>query len=172
MNLTLPKSLILLVTLLTFSYLLGGCALFKDNPTGPPPTFEPNEKVFRASFDEVWKAVQLSLQKYPIKKNIYEDGVIETDFVTGYQAWQPPHKEKTPQGWKYQIVVRVIKGNAGKHPAQKVSVAKNIVFKKDFFTDEEQLPSDGLEEQVLMYRIEREVFIDQALKRAAKAPSK
>jgi hypothetical protein len=49
-----------------------------------------------------------------------------------------------------------------------VNIAKLIERKRDFFSDPEILPSDGIEEKVIFYRMERELIIDEALKKALK----
>lgn len=41
---------------------------------------------------------------------------------------------------------------------------------KDFFSDVEILDSDGLEEKTLFYRMERELLIEEAIKKLTNEP--
>lgn len=149
-------------------FILSGCALFKDN-SGPPLSFSPREKIYKASFDEVWRATQLALQNYPMRVNNVDLGILETDFIKSYNAWSPAHlPESKNGGLSYKLNVKVIKGKVSSQPVQKVSIGKEIYLKKDFFSDEKQQASDGLEEQALLYRIEREITIERGLQKAQK----
>jgi hypothetical protein len=49
----------------------------------------------------------------------------------------------------------------------RVTIEKKIETFKDFISETQIVPSDGLEEQTLFYRMERELIIGAALKRAA-----
>ncbi|MCB0362431.1 MAG: hypothetical protein KDD35_06905 [Bdellovibrionales bacterium] len=148
--------------------IISGCALFADNKE-PPPSFGPREQVYYAEFDQVWRATQIALSKYPIKINNLDLGILETDTVKGYKAWMPPHKSSASGGLSYNINVRVVKGGVENRPAVRVTIIKEIELKRDFFAEVQRLPSDGLEERSLLYRIGRELQIDRALKKAQDA---
>jgi hypothetical protein len=45
---------------------------------------------------------------------------------------------------------------------------KQIRTQKSFFNDSREFESDGIEEAVIFYRIEREIMIEDAIKREAK----
>lgn len=165
-----PRSktlLISLVTLLIFNSFAAGCALFKDN-SGPAPTYGPRSQVFYADFDAVWRATQIAVTAYPIRVNNYDLGVIETEEIDGYKAWTPPHREPRPDGRSYKLNIKVVKGKINGREANKVSVLKEAFKQRDFFSEAENLTSDGLEEKSILYRIERELTIDRALQRSLK----
>jgi hypothetical protein len=46
-----------------------------------------------------------------------------------------------------------------------VTIRKEIVLNRDFFAQPESKPSDGMEEDIILYRVARELSIDKALKR-------
>jgi hypothetical protein len=48
-----------------------------------------------------------------------------------------------------------------------VTVGKKIERQRDFFDDGQTLESDGWEENVILYRIERELAVDVALTKGA-----
>lgn len=127
-------------------------------------SYSPKERVYFRPYDEVWRATQLAFSHYPIKMNNMDLGIIETDFVKGDQIWSPPHKrEKNYTGLKYTITARIIAGKSKKRKGTKVSIFKKVEKQRDFFAKVEKLPSDGLEEMSLLYRIGRELKIERAL---------
>ncbi len=124
----------------------------------------PKTKTFSTSFLNTWKACLIVLGKYPLKSYDEESGVIETDFIRGEDVWVAPHRKKYIQGgFKYKLNLRVIKGKQGAKPVTKVIVLKQPELQKDFFADSEKIQTDGLEELSLLYRIERELALEEAL---------
>lgn len=156
-------------TLWIFSLvLLSGCASL----TSPPKTESapPLEQVFEESYETMWRAVQFALKKYPMKVADIEAGVFETQDVRGDLAWRSPQVgEAKTGGQRYRISIKILKGkNSEGKEATKVIILKRAEVQRDFFSDFEKLPSDGLEEKSIMYRIERELFIEKGLKKVKK----
>ena len=148
-----------------------GCSLMKnlERPKYPPPKIGPRQKVYYFEFDKVWRATQIALQHYPMRINNMDKGILETEILKGGQAWNPPHNPGQIRGGKrYHLKLRVVKGKVQGRSAIKVVIKKDIEHQSDFFADTKKLPSDGLEERVLLYRIKRELEIDRALQRALK----
>lgn len=167
-----------LISKLLFSLFIltqvAACALFEERG-GPPTSFAPREQVFYASFDEVWQSVNLVLQPYPLRISNMDQGMIETDAIRGYRIWVPPYKSDTAaSGETYRLVVRVIKGKPiDSRPATKITIVKEAQLQIDFFSDPRTIPSDGLEEKAILYRIGREIQIARTLARSQKKkPSK
>lgn len=154
---------------LLFSALsLSACALFEERG-GPPSFYGPREQVFYASFEEVWRAVNLVLQPYPLRISNMDQGTLETDNIRGYKVWGPPHKSDTASnGESYRMTVRVVKGALEKRQATKVTVLKDIETQVDFFSEPKAIASDGLEEKMILYRISREIQVERALAKAQK----
>lgn len=124
----------------------------------------PKSRTFASPFQDVWKASLLVLGKYSIKSYDEDSGIIETDFIRGEDAWISPHRKKyVPGGFRYKLNLRVIKGRTGAQKATKVILLKTPELQKDFFSDSEAVQTDGLEELSILYRIERELALDQAL---------
>jgi hypothetical protein len=166
------QSLISAGILLTLINLSGitGCALMQS--TNPPPeTMDPVEQVYTAKFDAVWLATQKALAAYPIRLNDMDVRILETESITTDKYWNPPHLSKLTSGDEYRLIVRVIEGDIDGAQAQKVSVSKIVHRKKDFFSNKQQIPSSGLEEKALLYRIQRELTIEKALEKAQKKSS-
>ncbi|MCB0419515.1 MAG: hypothetical protein KDD61_00870 [Bdellovibrionales bacterium] len=152
---------------ISFGLLLTGCVL---TPTeSHSKSYSPKEKVYFQPYDEVWRATQLAFAHYPIKMNNMDLGIIETDHVKGDQIWSAPHSRKeSTMGVKYQITARIIAGTSKHKKGTKVSIFKKVEKQRDFFAQVEKLPSDGLEEMSLLYRIDRELKIEHALQKLQK----
>jgi hypothetical protein len=58
------------------------------------------------------------------------------------------------------------KGKTEGRESTRVTIDKRMEILRDFFSEPETIESDGLEEKMIFYRIERELIIQDALKRA------
>jgi hypothetical protein len=140
-----------------------GCVSTTSNYDG----YSPLSHVYNEDFDLVWRAAQIALQKYPIRVNNIDKGELETEWIANNEIWSAPQDLKTSRtGTQYRLTIRTIKGRIQNESAIKVTIQKFIEKKRDFFAEVEKPPSDGLEEKVLLYRIEREIQIERALQLA------
>lgn len=147
---------------------LSSCALFEERG-GPPKYYGPREQVYFANFEEVWRSVNLVLQPYPLRVSNMDQGVLETDMIRGNRVWSLPYKtESMMNGESYRLTIRVIKGALEAKSATKVTIVKESSLQRDFFSDPRPLPSDGMEEKTVLYRIGREIQIERALAKAQK----
>lgn len=164
---TLQKAAGPIFGLLLFSFLVTACA---DKPIIPHKSViaqASQQRIYYYPYDNVWRATQLAL-KYPIAVNNMDNGVIETDNIRAVDGFQSPTSDKDPSsGIQYKITITLAKGRYEGREVVRVNIHKKIERHRDFFSDAEELDSDGLEEQVLFYRIERELIIEDALKKAA-----
>ncbi len=130
------------------------------------------QKVYFASYDNVWRAAQLSL-KYPLAQNNMDHGILETEWIKGFDGFKPPHQKlKDLSGVKYKITLTLVKGGIEEKGAVRVNINKQIEKNKNFFAESEPVQTDGLEEKVIFYRIERELLIEDALKKAFEKEAK
>ena len=124
--------------------------------------------IFNAQYDEVWRAAHATL-KYTIAAENQDFGVIETDFIKAVDGWLPPFRNK-PQypAARYKLILTFAKGLKNKNGLDtvRVTIEKKIEIYKDFVSEVKIVPSDGLEESMIFYRMEREIIIDQAIKKA------
>jgi hypothetical protein len=141
----------------------------KAVPTGKRMRKIMGQKVYYAPFDSVWRAAQVAL-RYPISINNMDNGVLETDFIKADDGFMPPTGSKAiSSGVRYKINMILSKGRISGKQGVRVSIKKVIEKKRDFFAEPESQQSDGLEELVLFYRIERELAVDEALRKASGA---
>lgn len=151
-----------LATLSIFSLITGCAALSPKEPQ------ESYSAVFQANYDELWRALQKSISRYPIRLNNADTGQLETDLIKPAQMWQPAHeKREFSPGERYFIKVSTTRGEMrGKTESVRLTIEKVMTIERDFFAGEQKKYSDGLEEKSILYRIQRELTMEQSLKNA------
>lgn len=148
--------------------LLSGCSLFDKPPETGQRLIKKSSKqrIFFAPFDHVWRAAHTVL-KYTIATENPDTGVIETEYIKGVEGWLPPDRARPPNtGLRYKIVMVMARGKTDGRESTRLTIEKRVEVLRDFFSEPESFESDGLEEEVLFYRIERELVIAEALKKA------
>ena len=134
---------------------------------GPP--MEPPTQAFSAKYDEVWRAAHLAMIKYKLRIDNSETGILETEQIKEDEVYNPPFPtvSKRP-GFRYKIQLKMLKGTIEGKRSTKVTIVKTLENVKNFVDEAEAVISDGLEEQAILYRIERELIIEQGLQRSQK----
>lgn len=123
-------------------------------------------RVYYYPFDKVWRALHGALPYTTAGEN-QEMGYLETDYVKGIDGWLSPEVDRPKaSGLRYKLIFNIVKGTVDGKEATRVSIEKKIEIMRDFFSDPETMISDGLEEKIIFYRIERELLINEALKKS------
>ena len=122
--------------------------------------------VFNASYDIVWQAALLALKTYPIKSENLEAGQIETQVIRGYTSWTPPAGFiRNLKNRYYKIKIFLEKGAISrKENAVKIHLIKEEFINKDFIQQNIPVTSNGLEEEIILYRIHREILLQKEKK--------
>jgi len=124
------------------------------------------ERLYKANFEETWRAVQQSIIAYPLKVNNMDVGQIQTTPVRGVTQYKPPHLDKNNLGGnRYTLTINVLKESTN---VTKVTISKDMVLHRDFISTPEAQSSDGFEESVLLYRVGREIDIERAIVKESK----
>jgi uncharacterized protein YceK len=155
--------------LVMLSFAVGGCASLTSRQKSADKLVKKvaTQKVFYYPYESVWRAAQLAL-KYPFAVNNMDSGLLETESIRGLDGWLAPEVNRDPSaGLKYKIMLNLVKGNVNSKETVRVTLTKKIEIQRDFFSESSQVPTDGLEESVIFYRIERELIIEEALKKVA-----
>ena len=149
---------------------LCGCTTASDRLAKRLKPGEPVVDVYNAKYEEVEAALKRAMVRYPQRVDNTESGIFETDYVKGDARFRAPHVEGDDytSGYRYRIIVRLVRGNKDGRSAVKVVVLKQIELARDFFANSETVLSDGFEERVILYRINREIKIERALLKASK----
>ena len=128
---------------------LTSCSLFSKSSEQDASLLGPVTKTYASAYNNV------------------DAGQIETEDIKGLDVWSPPHKAKVKQpGLRYNFKVVLIRGEKLGKPATEVIIEKHLRIAKNFFATDKRLPSDGLEEESIHYRIQRELTIERALDKA------
>ena len=163
------KFLVAALSLVVFS----GCTTASDKLEKKLKVGEPLSRVFYAKYEEVEGAIKQAMIRYPQRVDNTEAGIFETDFVKGEARFRSPvAKTDYSPGYRYRILVRLVRGKNDEKPAVKVLVTKVSEIARDFFATPEQVPSDGLEESVILYRVGREIALGKAMVRATEKDNK
>ncbi len=115
---------------------------------------------FDADKDAMWRATLIALSKYPLDATKYDQGLIKTDTLTEGDYWRPVFRNLNNEHL-YTLEVQVFESSTG----TRVVVEKNLKRKSGFNRNEKELQTLGIEEDMILYRIQRELNIDRAVKR-------
>ena len=123
-----------------------------------------NTEVFTASRSKVWEALIQVFSPYKLALSDEEQGLLQTKLITGSKVWTPAHDEnKNTTGISYHLRAKLIYDK----PHATVIISKKIKQKKGFLFDSKTIPSDLMEERLLLYRLGRELRIKKLIKRYA-----
>ena len=146
--------------LLVIAFFLPHCATQQE----VPEIMHPVSKMFPGDYQKVWRAAMLALEDYPIEEENNEKGYLKTEPIDVETVWKFPFaRNQDLKAAKYTLHVWLRKGYLKDQPTVKVQIVKKIMVQKGFMDEPERVPSNGLEEQGLLYRIMREINIEQAL---------
>ncbi len=156
-----PRRAFLMVLLVGLS--LVGCAT--KRPEEPFYT-----RIYAGSYDEIWVATLKALNDYPLKLSNKDAGKIQSEVVNGpYNdlLFANPEGIELPERFRYSLRLNFARFVSEEdRPTVRVRVVKDLERFIDFYTGWSAFPSDGIEERVLLYRIEHLLKMDQLMARA------
>lgn len=158
------------LSLILIGLFVSGCGTQVLQPETPEAIIERSsqQRIYYAPYDEVWKAAHAVI-KYTIAAENQDFGVIETDYIKAVDGWLPPFRTR-PQypSSRYKLVISFARGKKSEAAESvRVTIEKKIEVFKDFISEVKTVSSDGLEEKVIFYRIERELIIAKAIRKAS-----
>ena len=146
---------------LVASFFLVSCA------TSGPRSEPYYTRLFNGNFDEVWTSALKALNDYPLKLSNKDAGKIQSEIVNGpYNDLLFTHPEtlELPERFRYSIRLNFAKlATEERQPVTRVRIIKELEKFNDFYTGWANLPSDGIEERVLLYRIEHILQMEKTL---------
>ena len=104
------------------------------------PIKEPESRTFVDGYENVWRALQLSLRKYPVHINNIDSRILETEYSNGDKLFSDPAEIQPRPGSRSKLTVRVVKGKLEGKSAVKVTVVKSAEYQPDFFAGFQPLP--------------------------------
>jgi len=124
-------------------------------------------RVYEGTYDEVWLAALKAVNDYPLKVSNKDSGKIASELVNGpYNDLflTPPESIDLPEKFRYSLRFNFAKLEAEDgQPLVRVRVEKNLEQFHDFYTGWLSFPSDGLEERLLLYRVEHILKMESQL---------
>lgn len=155
---------------LFFSLLLIAALSLLSACASEQPVREPFQtRIFKGSYDQVWIATLKALQDYPLKISNKDVGKIFSETINGpYNdlLFEYPEGIELPERFRYSLKFNFAKLTEDQdQKLVRVRVIKDLEKYKDFYTGWLRVPADGLEEKVLLYRIEQLLRIGQSLEK-------
>lgn len=149
---------------LIFSIWVVGCS--------STPSREPfYTRIYPGNYDEVWLATLKALNDYPLKLSNKDTGRIESENINGpYNdlLFSPIEPIELPERFRYSVKVNFAKlESSDERSLTRVRIVKNLEKFRDFYAGWTAFPSDGMEEALLLYRIQHILQMDQRLAAAA-----
>lgn len=129
--------------------------------------FEIPSQVFRYNYNQTWLAVlqvmktediEIQNQEAGVVKTRWTDNTMELNFADSFGS------SDSIKAAKYKVIVNVVKGFRGTKEVTKVTVYRRQMIEQDFLQGWKIIPSDGIMEKVILYRIERELDIRGKIK--------
>ena len=143
-----------------FLLLLSACA-------HTPPAEPYLTRLYAGSYDEVWTASLKALNDYPLKISNKDSGKIQSEVVNGpYNdlLFQYPEAIELPERFRYSLKLNFAKlATEDNEVLTRVRIIKDLEKFHDFYTGWTAGQSDGLEEKVLLYRIEHILRMEKLL---------
>lgn len=130
--------------------------------------FEIPSRIYDVEYVRGWQSVLDVMQHYDLEVTNQESGVLrtrwidntnETNFTNSFGA------EDSVKSARMKIVVNAVKGFRGAREVTKVSVFKRQMVEHDFLQGWRIVPSDGILERTILYRVGRVVANQRELER-------
>ena len=147
------------------AFLFGGCA------SQHPADEAFRTRLYEGTYDDIWLAALKSLNDYPLRVSNKDSGRIITETVNGpYNelVLTYPGPLEQPERFRYSLKLsfaRLVSERTNK-PLVRVRIIKELEQFQDFYTGWLSYPADGIEEKILLYRIEQVLGMEKALTKA------
>lgn len=137
--------------------------------------FEIPSRIYKADFNQTWQAVIQVMRKFDIAQQNQEAGFIKTrwmDNTLEVNFADSFGSSDSVKAAKYKLIVNVVKGFRASREVTKVTIYKRQLMEQDFLQGWKEVPTDGIIEKTLLYRIERLIAMDNKLKEIDRAREK
>jgi len=137
--------------------------------------FEIPNKVFRHDYNQTWLAVLQVMKKYNLEltnqeagviKTRWEDNTLEINFADSFGS------SDSVKAARFKLIVNVVKGFRTNKEVTKVTVYRRQMIEQDFLQGWKVIPTDGILEKTIIYRIERNLKIAARLKKIEEQKAK
>lgn len=136
-------------------------------PTTTPSAAAYATRLYTGTYDEVWTATLKALNDYPLKISNKDSGRIQSEVVNGpYNdlLFQYPEPIEIPERFRYTLKFSFAKlSTDDRQPLVRIRLIKELERFHDFYTGWLPYPADGMEEKVILYRIEHILRMERAI---------
>jgi len=132
-------------------------------------------RIFKSNYDKTWLAVLQTVKKYNLEiknqaagiiKTRWEDNTLELNFSDSFGS------NDSIKAAKFKLIINVVKGFRGRKEVSKVTIYKRQMLEQDFLQGSKVVPSDGILEKTILYRIGRSLSISQKLEKIEEQKAK
>lgn len=130
--------------------------------------FEIPNKVFKNDYNQAWLAVLQVMKKYNLELTNQEAGVIKTRWIDNtleVNFADSFGSSDAVKAAKFKLIINVVKGFRSNREVSKITVYRRQMIEQDFLQGWKVIPSDGILEKTILYRIERNLRIAEKLKK-------
>lgn len=132
-------------------------------------------QVYTADFNQTWQAVLQIVKKFDISYQNQESGKVKTrwmDNTLQVNFNDSFGSSDTVKAAEFQLMLNVSEGFSYGRKVTKVTIFKRQRIENDLLQGWKEIPTDGIQEKTILYRIERLLAIDNELKKIDKAREK
>ncbi len=133
--------------------------------------FEIPNQIFPFDYNQTWLATVEVAKKYDLELKNQETGIIKTRWVDNTAEINFSDKFNSSEGIKaakFKVIINVVKGFRSGKEVSKVSIYRRQMIEKDFLQGWKIVPSDGVIEKTILYRISRQIKIRNKIRELEK----
>ena len=137
--------------------------------------FEMPAQTYKADFTQTWQAVIQVLKRFDIAYQNQEAGKIKTrwmDNTLQVNFTDSFGSADAVKAAEFKLMVNVAEGYSYGRKVTKVTIFKRQRLENDFLQGWKEVPTDGIQEKTLLYRVGRLIENDNKLKEIDKAREK
>ena len=147
---------------------LGLTGVFYSSCVSIPRSSEPFvTRLFEGTYDDVWLASLKALNDYPLKLSNKDAGRISSEVINGpYNELLFTHPEpiQLPDRFRFSLKFNFGRLESNDHKSMiRIRVVKELEQFQDFYSGWTNYQSDGLEERLVLYRIEHILAMERSL---------
>ena len=158
---------VLVNALLLSLFFLEGCASYEQFRHLSEETEVPSQ-MFPFDFNQSWQASLKVMSRYGLEVRNQDTGTIKTNWIDNtleVNFADSFGSNDTVRSARFKIILNVTKGFRQGKEVSKVTIYKRQMVEQDFLQGWKIIPTDGIQEKGILYRIERNLLIDARLKK-------
>jgi len=124
-------------------------------------------RVFKSDFEQTWQAIIEVVKRYDIAQQNKDAGVIKTRWIDNTMERNFQYsfsRSDAVKAAKVKLIITAVKGFRSSREVTKVTIYKRQLIEQDFLQGWKETPTDGIQEKIILYRIQRLIEIDNQLR--------